>query len=602
MSGHSRDDDNAPHFGYELTAQENPPRRTSPLPGMLGLSGFGPPRTLNQTPVTPIIRGNVPQAAEHLGQTGLGPGYGIPPAQQMQAQPTHLQHGMPVDAKHQHQLVATTGASSNAMSHAQVGQMLPPDVGSVQRLVLPTQPEVQMPNAIQQYGMTMARPPGPGMLSAVPSHVLQAALQQNVAQRAQPPLPGVQSQRPRVPPLTKDMFEQAYPMFCKQFGIGEIDRSLLQHHGKSFTLHALHTEVLAVGPYDWIGDDSNLWAIIGARLGFIRISATDSLPARAGPAVAEQLHAVYKRYLHQFDTVYIGISIKGRQEREQQRQIQLQANSHVFAAPSLPRYIGPVPLDHLHVYSPAFLAGPANVLISVPPNQMAHDPTMAALPTQQFASSAPAQSMVSSANRAISQNPFRRRLPTIAEAEAVQEQLYCIRQEVGQRVDAMRAYEIQAGQRQEFLVLVDLAIVYVQELERHLDRSAGFIKLDDLMHILFWITLVRRQQHLLGMDPPQSIVHLNNMHSLIEDLGQAFDICKGIIASFLTDPVAGPSTSNATFTHAGTMQTGVPIPEHPPAQSAGPARALTPSQFEGMLAMAAADAEDVKPSIKMEDD
>lgn len=71
--------------------------------------------------------------------------------------------------------------------------------------------------------------------------------------------------------------------------------------------------------------ESDLWAIIGAKLGFVNIPGTDTEPARSGPAFAHRLQAIYKEFLLGFDLQYRQSMVRRAQAHlEQQRKAALE--------------------------------------------------------------------------------------------------------------------------------------------------------------------------------------------------------------------------------------------------------------------------------------
>ncbi|THU84421.1 hypothetical protein K435DRAFT_404144 [Dendrothele bispora CBS 962.96] len=65
----------------------------------------------------------------------------------------------------------------------------------------------------------------------------------------------------------------------------------------------------------------DLWAVIGARMGFVQFPGghPNDLP-KSGPAIAQQLAHVYKEYLAAFDTVYNGFQHSSRDPEQYDQQ------------------------------------------------------------------------------------------------------------------------------------------------------------------------------------------------------------------------------------------------------------------------------------------
>ncbi|OCH90344.1 hypothetical protein OBBRIDRAFT_793436 [Obba rivulosa] len=130
----------------------------------------------------------------------------------------------------------------------------------------------------------------------------------------------VQQAPMRFPPLTQDMFNQAYRNWCTRNNFTP-DPSQLNRDGRQINLYVLHQEVMNMGTYGRIANNDDAWAILGGKLGFVQFPASsESEPAKSGPGMAAHLHHVYKEYLHGFDAAYITSILRRRQEQQQEQQ------------------------------------------------------------------------------------------------------------------------------------------------------------------------------------------------------------------------------------------------------------------------------------------
>jgi hypothetical protein len=76
---------------------------------------------------------------------------------------------------------------------------------------------------------------------------------------------------------------------------------------------------------------NELWAIIGAKMGFVQFPGTDGEPAKSGPGVAQRLAMVYKEYLGAFDMVYINSVFESRKKLHAAQAVQRQQIAHAAA-------------------------------------------------------------------------------------------------------------------------------------------------------------------------------------------------------------------------------------------------------------------------------
>ncbi|KAF4597388.1 hypothetical protein EYR40_007840 [Pleurotus pulmonarius] len=144
------------------------------------------------------------------------------------------------------------------------------------------------------------------------------------------------------PPLQKPRFDETYGNFCKSRNVNH-DPRMLSVDGRTIDLHMLHRQVLLEGGIGKV-NQKDLWAVIGARMGFVSFPASDTEPAKSGPAVAGQLAHVYKEYLAAFDMLYIQSVIEQKKkqmiQQNQLNQNQNQGNGHPNGGPGGPESSG----------------------------------------------------------------------------------------------------------------------------------------------------------------------------------------------------------------------------------------------------------------------
>ncbi|KAI9066119.1 hypothetical protein FKP32DRAFT_1566498, partial [Trametes sanguinea] len=127
----------------------------------------------------------------------------------------------------------------------------------------------------------------------------QQAAQQQAAQQQQ------SQQQVQIPPfqlrpMTREIFTTIYKNFMTK---NPKDEQLLFYEGRNINLYQLHYEVISAGGVNRV-IQNDLWPVIGARLGFVNIPASDTEPAKAGPAFAHRLASIYKEFLLDFDKQY----------------------------------------------------------------------------------------------------------------------------------------------------------------------------------------------------------------------------------------------------------------------------------------------------------
>ncbi|EMD33460.1 hypothetical protein CERSUDRAFT_118044 [Gelatoporia subvermispora B] len=606
------DDDNAPHSGYVLAPQGSSP------PSMLGLSGLGIPRTVAQRPTTPIIRTGTsapPAAAGHPGQVGLGPAFGpgVPPAPQPQyGAPIQMQHGPPIAVIQQRP------------GNAVMGPPLPPHVippyaqgpGCVLPSYQVTGPMQQM--APTSYVHAFARMPPPPhqhvansaqLAVAAPQHAPTAA-QSHSMQRV-PPQPQAR-QSLRIPPLDPKPFELVYAHFCEQSGIAPPEPALLRHHGHSFTLHALHAEVFSVGPYDEIKDNDAIWAIIGGVLGFVRFPATQTLPARAGPAVIEQLRDVYARFLHRFEKSYVNGYIQMRRMQQQQqmqmqmqqmqmRQMQMQHQQQqmpvqfglqgVSCGPTMPQHsmavVRPAPTGQAHIPLPGGAPVPAaGAVAPFAHGQQAHFPT-APVPTP----AAPVPDADATATVLSRLQDLDEELRGLCRLLVYESRLNLM----GTETHLVPEDELQEHQR-----LLTVAETLVPHVSRAFAIAVRFIEPDKIRNTIYIMMRVAHQRHLLMQCPPRYAINVDMMSILLEGLRSRASYLYGAVAAAITPDLLAqlpPFDSGVEISFAEPGPDDLRLLEQ---LEADLGQAALPSQFDGLLVMADEDEEGVKPVIKAE--
>ncbi|KAI0366315.1 hypothetical protein BV20DRAFT_972041 [Pilatotrama ljubarskyi] len=163
-----------------------------------------------------------------------------------------------------------------------------------------------MPNAFANAG---AGAPG-----GQPAQGSQPSQQQHLQQQQQ-------QQQPmgfRLSPMSQEHFSAVYKNWLAR---NPKDLSLLQCETQMIDLWKLHCEVIKAGGAHRV-TTSDSWPIIGARLGFVNIPATETEPARAGPALAHRVQSVYKEFLFAFDRQYHMAMLRKQQQLvAQQKQL-----------------------------------------------------------------------------------------------------------------------------------------------------------------------------------------------------------------------------------------------------------------------------------------
>lgn len=113
-----------------------------------------------------------------------------------------------------------------------------------------------------------------------------------------------------IAPLETQKFRDTYGNFCQRRGV-TLDERALNISDRSIDLHALHSEVTKEGGYTNV-TRKDLWAVIGARMGFVHFHANGQEPAKASSNVAQHLSHVYRQYLKDFDDLYVQTILSSR--------------------------------------------------------------------------------------------------------------------------------------------------------------------------------------------------------------------------------------------------------------------------------------------------
>ncbi|KAH9846241.1 hypothetical protein C2E23DRAFT_767284 [Lenzites betulinus] len=143
--------------------------------------------------------------------------------------------------------------------------------------------------------------------------------------------------------MSQDAFQTVYQSWLAK---NPKDMTMLVFENRKIDLYKLHCEVIIAGGITRViaGDQ---WPIIGARLGFVNIPGTDTEPARAGPALAHRLQAIYKDFLFMFDRqYYITMARRHHQQQNPQPNISQKQNMENALAgqsrpPSVPGGVAP---------------------------------------------------------------------------------------------------------------------------------------------------------------------------------------------------------------------------------------------------------------------
>jgi len=113
-----------------------------------------------------------------------------------------------------------------------------------------------------------------------------------------------------VPPLDAERFDGSYKHFCTAKRL-KFDRELLSLRGRKISLHSLHEEVMNNRAYDIRERGPGFWLTIARGLGLVH--PDDAEPASS--EVADRLATIYKRYLGEFDTIYVMSYVQELQQR-----------------------------------------------------------------------------------------------------------------------------------------------------------------------------------------------------------------------------------------------------------------------------------------------
>ncbi|KZT29950.1 hypothetical protein NEOLEDRAFT_1127859 [Neolentinus lepideus HHB14362 ss-1] len=194
-------------------------------------------------------------------------------------------------------------------------QMNPSQIG--QQSGMPQQQQ-QQPNPLTQRSLSAqgsmgqaAQPVNPAMMNNAPHAPM--------AKPDAPPLNPLFQTMPQelrafvqkpIEPLEAQKFRETYTNFRNKKGI-TLDERMLKINDRSVDLHALHAEVIKEGGGNSV-NQKDMWAVIGAKMGFIQFPATAREPAKAGPGVAQQLAHVYTLYLKDFDDLYTQTIFRSR--------------------------------------------------------------------------------------------------------------------------------------------------------------------------------------------------------------------------------------------------------------------------------------------------
>lgn len=138
-------------------------------------------------------------------------------------------------------------------------------------------------------------------------------------------------------PLDKTHFEATYKSFCLKRPVKMDPRGVLIEN-RPVDLHRLHVEVMKEGGHANVSQ-KDLWPVIGARLDFAQLHATDGEPARSGPGIGLQLGQIYQAMLQDFDNWYIAQMHESRKNamsqgtaRSPQQMQMLMTMSHLSVA------------------------------------------------------------------------------------------------------------------------------------------------------------------------------------------------------------------------------------------------------------------------------
>ncbi|KAF9645213.1 hypothetical protein BDM02DRAFT_3120579 [Thelephora ganbajun] len=113
-----------------------------------------------------------------------------------------------------------------------------------------------------------------------------------------------------VPPLDAEKFNGSFKHFCSVKRL-MLDWELLHVAGRKVNLYSLHEEIMRHRAYDIRQRGPEFWLKIGMRLGFIQSQGMTP----ASTEIADRLAKIYKRYLGEFDAIYVMSFVQELQQR-----------------------------------------------------------------------------------------------------------------------------------------------------------------------------------------------------------------------------------------------------------------------------------------------
>ncbi|THV03176.1 hypothetical protein K435DRAFT_852065 [Dendrothele bispora CBS 962.96] len=357
-----------------------------------------------------------------------------------------------------------------------------------------------------------------------------------------------------IPPLDKGRFDGAFRAWCHQKSIS-IDQRLLDIGGRPIDLYSLHSYVIQEGGLANV-QSKDLWAVIGARMGFVQFPGgpPNDLP-KSGPAAAQQLAHVYKEYLAAFDTVYI-TSLENRRKQlrvnappsvsglplknwnpNQLRTILNCADksSEQLRAQGLPEQVISF-IEANRTQLQQMITDQSSFRDIIRPNLGQFDPTgNRPMPTQFPGVSQPAPSQPNNPNQggfpngpSTNQPPQNGPGPPRFSRELLGNAhrfITNLKSEMVQRVPSMSSnVEVSTEQRVEYNDLLEKTNRLAGEFENKLPIYYAMTKNEDyIKRLVYSIVIVQQQRVMLSWSSPRFIMSLDNLRQNHGQITQASD-------------------------------------------------------------------------------
>ncbi|KAJ3509059.1 hypothetical protein NLJ89_g5424 [Agrocybe chaxingu] len=247
------------------------------------------------------MNGNGGNGGPGQGQSSWAPHPGQGFAEGPSGQPSRAQMGQ-MAGQPPHSLQANPMQSSPSLQQAQSQGGHPANQPIVPPRSIPT-PQQSGPQQLPGSSPFSGMPPS-SMSGSIPFPNSNPQAQP-IAGPSQPTMTGGNPMQNTfgIMPLDKHKFDPMFRTFCNRRNV-KPDNRLLSIENRPVDLHALHVQVMQEGGINKV-EASEVWPIIGGRLGFIQFPGDENTPAKSGPGVATQLGHIYKEYIAPFDQWYI---------------------------------------------------------------------------------------------------------------------------------------------------------------------------------------------------------------------------------------------------------------------------------------------------------